>query len=591
MTLERWALPQLSRLLPLDEDSLKQIIQYSEKLSPNAAAQHLKELIGDSSQALEFIASFNSRRRSSLAVRDEDSDRHSSEVPKPGPRKKKVTNANKLPPVRLPENYGTSTGGYLKKEQEDYMPAKHGASEIYEESAGSSSNEKPNNKRPGKPQISSKQATNAPLKLPPSASGPLISDVATARSSPSSSSPALKHPLSTNKSQVKVKIPGGTPMHGKSTLLNDLDSAIRSLEIQTNPTLVSGKHGKAIKQQQQQQQENKDKTQRRCDCMATRHPLLTAAPNCLNCGKIICVSEGLGPCTFCAQPLLSSSDLHSMLRVLREERGRERTNVHNASHKRADHVVPSSTAARKQLGARSLHSTPISSAPSSDAEGFNDDDCDDKINGNAGDSIKLTAARHHRDKLLAFQAQNSQRTRVHDEAAEYDTPIAGLSMWASPQERALQLKQQQRVLREQEWNARPEYEKRRVVVSVDLVGGKVVKRMAEIDRPAIPTNEEMGGEGEDDYQHEGAGTTGGRTGVGGGGGGGAFSRNPLLGSLIKPVIENKGKSAPRQRNSAASTTWRRVQDDNDDNELLIFEGRLYGGETIDRSYRQEETVY
>lgn len=362
-------------------------------------------------------------------------------------------------------------------------------------------------------------------------------------------------------------------MHGKSTVLNDLDSAIRSLEIQTNPSLAgTGKDGKAAKQQQ----EDKDKAQRRCDCMASRHPLLTAAPNCLNCGKIICVSEGLGPCTFCGQPLLSSSDVHSMLRVLREERGRERTNIHNASHRRAD--VAASPAARK-FGGRSFQSTPLSSAPSSDAEGFDD--------SSAGDSGKLTAARHHRDKLLAFQAQNSQRTRVHDEAAEYDTPLAGLSMWASPQERALQLKRQQKVLREQEWNAKPEYEKRRMVVSVDLVGGKVVKRMAEVDRPAGPSKDEAGGE--DDYQHEG---NDGTDGAGeGGGGGGAFSRNPLLGSLIKPVIQSKGKSAPRQRTSAASTTWRRVQDDDDDNEQLILRGSLYGGETIGRSHQQEEAVY
>ena len=599
MALEKWALPQLSRLLPLDEGSLKQIIQYSETLSPDAAAQHLKELIGDSSQALEFITSFNSRRRSSSVIKNENSDRHaSSEVPKSRPRKKNPINTNKLPPVRLPENHGNSTGGYLKKEQEDYMPAKHGSVDIYEDSAESSNTEISNNKKADKSQISSRKATKAPLKLPPSASGPLISDVAPSRLSSSSSSsfpipkPESSLSLSSNKSKVKVKIHGGTPMHGKSTLLNDLDSAIRSLEIQTNPTLANGKNGKATKQQQ----EDKDKSRRRCDCMASRHPLLTAAPNCLNCGKIICVNEGLGPCTFCDQLLLSSNDLHSMLRVLREERGRERTNVHNASQKRADHVASSAASARKQLaGARSLHPTPpLSSAPSSDAElGFDNED-DGKINDNANanadeNSVKLTAARHHRDKLLAFQAQNSQRTRVHDEAAEYDTPIAGLSMWASPQERALQLKQQQRVLREQEWNARPEYEKRRMVVSVDLVGGgKVVKRMAEVDRPASPSREEAEREeadDDDDHQDEGTERTGGKS-------GGAFSRNPLLGSLIKPVIDSKGKSAPRQRNSAASSTWRRVQDDNDDNEQLMLEGRLYGGETVDSgAYRQKETVY
>jgi hypothetical protein len=95
----------------------------------------------------------------------------------------------------------------------------------------------------------------------------------------------------------------------------------------------------------------------------------------------------------------------------------------------------------------------------------------------------LAAAKLHRDKLLVYQAQNARRTRIIDEAADFETPTSGQSMWSSPQERAMQLKRQQKVLREQEWNARPEWEKRRVVVSVDLVGGKVVRRMADVERP------------------------------------------------------------------------------------------------------------
>ena len=580
MTLEKWALPQLSRILPLDEDSLRQIIQYTEKLSAEAAALHLKELVGDSPQALEFIASFNSRRRPTSGVHSNKSNKDASVVTKPRPRKENVVNINKVPLVRHSESYNDSSGSYLKKEQKDYVPARHGTAAT--DSVGSINNDVPNNK----PVVSQNQskATSVHPKLPPSASGPLISDVAPSPSQ-SSLSPL---PSSTSKSKVKVNISGGTPMHGKSTVLNDLDSAIRSLEIQTNPTLAAGKHtGKAGKHQQQQQgakDREIEKAQRSCNCMATQHPLLTAAPNCLNCGKIICVSEGLGTCTFCDQPLLSSNDLHSMLRILREERGRERTNVHNASYKRAD--VAASTTATRKSGARALHSTPLSSAPSSDAESFDvrSNHVNGKFNGSSNeDSNKLDAARDHRDKLLAFQAQNSQRTRVHDEAADYDTPVAGLSMWASPQERALQLKQQQKVLRQQEWNARPEYEKRKMVVSVDLVGGKVVKRMAEVERPTSPPKDEA--EENDSYLPDGSSKSEGE------GGGGAFSRNPLLGSLIKPVINSKGKLAPREKDSAARrTTWRRVQDD-DDNEQLILNGSLYGGEKIDRTYGMEEAVY
>lgn len=56
------SLSQISQLLPLDEQSLQQILDYSLTLSNDDAAEHLKNLLGDSPKALEFINSFNSRR-------------------------------------------------------------------------------------------------------------------------------------------------------------------------------------------------------------------------------------------------------------------------------------------------------------------------------------------------------------------------------------------------------------------------------------------------------------------------------------------------------------------------------------------------
>jgi hypothetical protein len=325
-------------------------------------------------------------------------------------------------------------------------------------------------------------------------------------------------------------------MHGQSETLADLESAIRTLEVQTNPSLTPSAE---------------DNARRRCNCMAQRHPLLTAAPNCLNCGKIICVKEGLGPCTFCNRPLLSSSEIQSMIRILREERGKERMEVNNAAHKRAEVSKSPRPFSGSHLG------TPVSSVPSSDSE-----------------SEKLAAAKLHRDKLLAFQAQNAKRTRIHDEAADFETPDAGVNMWASPAERALQLKKQQKILREQEWNTRPEWEKRRVVASIDLVGGKVVKRMAGAQRPRTPESEE-----EPEFDHEGH--------IDDLASKGAFSRNPLLGSLIRPVakveVDNKGKGPAVER-----STWRRVQDDNDDNEQWVLDGGLYGSHTEDRILASEE---
>ncbi|KAF2259075.1 zf-C2HC5-domain-containing protein [Lojkania enalia] len=524
MDLSTWALPQLSKLLPLDDDSLKQIVTYTESLPNREAADHLQNLLGDSPAALEFITSFNIRRKPQPSPRLTQSQASSDvlEAPKAKPRKKKAGGIGRLPPPRQPENYGNTSGAYLKKEEGDYMTAKPkhrdaSKANAFALSAKPDAAQKPTTGSKSSTPAASRGISPAPApKLPPSAAGQLISDIKPSRNA----SP---------KAKAKVNIQGGAPMQGASTALNDLESAIRALEIQTNPTLVSAQ----------------DNAKRKCNCMAGRHPLLEAAPNCLNCGKIICIKEGIGPCTFCNNPLLSSTEIQSMVRVLREERGKEKMAANNASYKRAE------VSAAPRPFSTPREQTPSSSAPASDSE-----------------NEKLAKAKQHRDKLLAFQAQNARRTQVHDEAADFETPDAGLSMWASPQERAMQLKRQQKALREQEWNAKPEYERRQVVASIDLVGGKVVRRMAAIERPQTPES----GDESDLVEVKDDGKSS-----------GAFSRNPLLstGGLIRPTIKMTGSGKGNEREHEKKQTWRRVQDDNDNNEQWILDGGVYGGQTME----------
>ena len=137
-------------------------------------------------------------------------------------------------------------------------------------------------------------------------------------------------------------------------------------------------------------------------------------------------------------------------------------------------------------------------------------------------------------------------------------------------ERAAQLKKQQKVLREQEWNAKPEYEKR--VVSLDLVGGKVIKRMREVERPrADDVEDEVVPEAQ--VSDNGSGT---------------FGRNPLLGNLVRPIWKGKGKDAEEKENEPRQSTWRRVQDDNDDNEAWILDGGVYGSSRDDEQRLGDE---
>jgi hypothetical protein len=73
------------------------------------------------------------------------------------------------------------------------------------------------------------------------------------------------------------------------------------------------------------------------------------------------------------------------------------------------------------------------------------------------------------------------------------------------------------------------------------------------------------------------------------GGKGAFSNNPLLatGKLVRPVWKapegtDKGKSSETNGQVPRKSVWRRVQDDNEDNEQWILDGGLHGYGTESR---------
>ncbi|MCJ1456025.1 hypothetical protein MMC28_006382 [Mycoblastus sanguinarius] len=539
MSSSTWALSQISQLLPLDEESLRQILDYTSTLTKDAAAEHLKNLLGDSPKALEFISSYNARRgHYTSATLAAAAAPEAPEAPKSSRKThKKKAPLNKLPPPRQVEDYGNTQGAYQKKDEGDYMARKQRARAEPALAKTLALSEQPDAVQLPKTTTGSSAASTKP---PPSAAGPLISDLPNVRSgsrtSSRTSSPAPK---------AKINVPGGASMHGASTTLQDLDSAIRVLELQTNPSL------------------SMNPSARRCTCQAQRHPLLAAAPNCLNCGKIICVKEGIGPCTFCGHALLSSQEITSMIDSLKQERGAEKMNVNNATHRRAD-------IASKSRPFTSGSSTPTPSASTA---------------SNLTTDKTLDLAKQHRDRLLTYQSQNARRTHIIDEAADFETPTSGLSSWASPIERAAQLKRQQKVLREQEWNARPEYEKRKVVVSVDLVGGKVIKRMGEVER-AKDGDADADADADEVAEDVEKGNWGNEGRVEGGG---AFSKNPLMGGLIRPVWKGKGTTTEGREedkeNEPRRNTWRRVQDDEADNEAMILDGGVYGGQDIDGNRR------
>ncbi|EEP79651.1 conserved hypothetical protein [Uncinocarpus reesii 1704] len=337
--LDAWALPRLAKLLPLDDESLKQVIAYTASLPKQESATHLRNLLDDSAASLEFIAAFNSRRGGNDGSAEQTRTRGKGNNAGAAGRKSQEKKGSIHTPtaVRRPEGYGDVSGGYVKSQRgEEYIAGALAQVQISSSSAG------------------------------------LVTESVASREERRESRPRLR----------------------RARLISEYLPNVKS------------KKEKAA---------------------ATSSPTR----------GIICALEGLQPCSFCGTPLLSTGEVQDIIRELRAERGGQKMRAHNESVHR-DGGVPTPAFA------------------------------------NVNDA-KLEAAKAHRDKLLSFQAHNAQRTRVVDEAADFDMPTSASTQWMTPAQRALALKKQQRLMREMEERNRPEWERRSVVMSLDIKKGKVVR--------------------------------------------------------------------------------------------------------------------
>ena len=210
MSSSDWAYTQLSQLLPLDPASLTQILEYTSTLSKETAAEHLKNLLGDSPKALEFITSYNFRRHATTATDSGVVISTVNDAPEDVPRRrapKKKAPLHQLPARRV-EDHGATANAYQKGNGGDYMSS---------------------TKRGGEPALSSSLAlsdtpearqlpTKGSSKAPPSAAGQLISDLPNVRTKSQTSS----RTASPAPAKMKVNVPGGVAGHGASTTLEDL---------------------------------------------------------------------------------------------------------------------------------------------------------------------------------------------------------------------------------------------------------------------------------------------------------------------------------------------------------------------------------
>ncbi|CAK9436270.1 uncharacterized protein LODBEIA_P08280 [Lodderomyces beijingensis] len=223
------------------------------------------------------------------------------------------------------------------------------------------------------------------------------------------------------------------PSKKKSMALEEIDAVLSKLEVEHSSKSESG---------------------RVCNCMATRHPLFEVAPNCLYCGKIICTKEGLQPCSFCKSDIIPSAEKDAIVRLLKQEQ-RELLATSQPVEKA---IAPAAKQKKKivvkmnpgekfweaqdrafKLAERELKNRDkdqLEKEVEEEAEGA------EEAESSSVDQ-DLSIAQERLETLLNFQSTGEERTRIIDNASDFD-PM-NQSVWLSPEERALNLKRQQRL--------------------------------------------------------------------------------------------------------------------------------------------------
>lgn len=363
---------ELGEMLPLDEESLVQIVDNALKLpSIGAINEYWLGLLGESPAALEFMTKFNSQGATEKAV---EKPKHSQTPPRREQRPKQQVAANVWSP-------NVSAPGNAQKTQ---------------------------------PRLTNKASSTTTSQL------------------------LDKKPASRGKTNARKE------KERKVDNLKDLEAVLNQLETESSKDMYSA-----------------------CGCMATRHPLFEVVPNCLNCGKIICVKEGLRPCSFCGKELISADEKAKIIQLLESERSQLETSEtgmkHNGGDKKKKPTVTLHSGAGvnlwkqqdalfKKLDEQKAQRDLEQKRKVEEAQQVKQQDKELQFYAHQRDMDEdLMKAKSNLENLLNFQANSAERTRIIDQASDYELPTgSNLNMWSSSVEKALQLKKQQRQLRKQE---------------------------------------------------------------------------------------------------------------------------------------------
>ncbi|PIA18315.1 hypothetical protein COEREDRAFT_79810 [Coemansia reversa NRRL 1564] len=270
-----------------------------------------------------------------------------------------------------------------------------------------------------------------------------------------------------------------TPLPHKNQKQQDTTASSTS---QTNkqssePVYKSQRQIKREKQQKFREKKEEEERKRRlanrkrikCECQATDHPLFT---NCLTCGRIICESEGPGPCFFCNSNVESpDQQLQQHMRRLlepQEHNNGSQLKQHQPTKSRKDNSTGGSSYLMKVGGSgsnvqepqllwiesketSSQISTdnakePIRNASASENKETSEEEYMERafrvlgIDKTKADAASIQEAEswvnatRRKERLLEFDRTAAQRTHLIDQSADFD--IDAVSKWLSPEEKA-----------------------------------------------------------------------------------------------------------------------------------------------------------
>ncbi|QPG72902.1 hypothetical protein FOA43_000205 [Brettanomyces nanus] len=267
--------------------------------------------------------------------------------------------------------------------------------------------------------------------------------------------------------------------------LKDLDAALNELEVSDETN-----RGES------------DRVVRVCNCNATRHPLFEMFPNCLNCGKIICAKEGFQPCSFCGKKLLNNEERLQIVEVLNREKEEiegksnknERSNNQDDNMRRRKNVIKISINSTGQnnykvqeMAFKRVERKRELERKKEELKQQKQEEVEevqrelDYYSSLKDKDEELVRAQQQLDTLMDFQLHGAERTKIIDQASDFDAPTSSNNLWATPLERALQLKRQQKQLRKQQEADDRRSGRGKRVMDMSIRNGKVIIR--EVDAP------------------------------------------------------------------------------------------------------------